>query len=85
MRFLPSAPFADEVLTQLPEVTTVEHEGPHIEVTGTGDLLNAVLRALAKTGVEARDVQVRSGSLEDAFVRIVNTDARMAPEGGSTS
>jgi ABC-2 type transport system ATP-binding protein len=85
MRFLPSAPFADEVLTQLPEVMTVEHEGPHIEVTGTGDLLNAVLRALAKTGVEARDVQVRSGSLEDAFVRIVNTDTRRAPEGGSTS
>jgi ABC-2 type transport system ATP-binding protein len=84
MRFLPSVPFADEVLTQLPEVMTVEHEGPHIEVTGTGDLLNAVLRALAKMGVEARDAQVRSGSLEDAFVHIVNTDARKASEGGST-
>jgi ABC-2 type transport system ATP-binding protein len=85
MRFLPSAPFPDEVLTSLPEVISVEHEGRHIEVSGRGELSNVVHAALAKSGVEAKDVLLRSGSLEDAFIRIISADARKSSDGGSES
>ena len=70
VRFLPSAPFDDRVLTELPEVSRVEHEGQHVVVTGTGELVNAVLFALAAAGVTARDVQLDSSNLEDAFVKL---------------
>ena len=70
VRFLPSAPFDDRLLTVLPEVTRVEHEGQHVIVTGTGELVNAVILALHAAGVEARDVQLDASNLEDAFVRL---------------
>jgi ABC-2 type transport system ATP-binding protein len=44
MRFLPSTPFPDEVLTRLSEVISVEHEGRDIEVTGKGDLSRALTK-----------------------------------------
>ena len=70
VRFLPSAPFDDRVLTGLPEVSRVEHEGQHVVVTGTGELVNAVLFALAAACVTACDVQLDSSNLEDAFVKL---------------
>jgi ABC-2 type transport system ATP-binding protein len=70
---LPSAPFDDRLLTALPEVTRVEHEGQHVIVTGTGELVNAVILALHAAGLEARDVQLDASSLEDAFVRLTGT------------
>jgi ABC-2 type transport system ATP-binding protein len=71
VRFLPSGPhFDDQLLTGLPEVTRVEHEGPHVIVTGTGELVNAVILTLAAAGVTARDVQLDSSNLEDAFVKL---------------
>ena len=77
LRFLPSAPFDDRLLTELPEVTRVEHQGQHVIVTGTGELVNAVILALHAADVEARDVQLDASSLEDAFVRLTGTH----PEG----
>jgi ABC-2 type transport system ATP-binding protein len=73
VRFLPSAPFDDRLLTALPEVTRVEHEGQHVIVTGTGELVNTVVLALHAAGLEARDVQLDASSLEDAFVRLTGT------------
>ena len=73
VRFLPSAPFDDRLLAELPEVTRVEHEGQHVVVTGTGELVNAVVLALHAAGLEARDVQLDASSLEDAFVRLTGT------------
>jgi ABC-2 type transport system ATP-binding protein len=70
VQFLPSAAFDDRLLTGLPEVTQVEHQGQHVVVTGTGELVNAVLFALAAAGVSARDVQLDSSNLDDAFVRL---------------
>ena len=77
VRFLPSAPFDDRLLTELPEVTRVEHQGQHVIVTGTGELVNAVILALHTADVQARDVQLDASSLEDAFVRLTGTH----PEG----
>ena len=70
MRFRPSAPFDDRLLTGLPEVTGLEHAGQHVVVTGTGELVSAVILALHAAGVTARDVQLDSSSLEDAFVKL---------------
>jgi ABC-2 type transport system ATP-binding protein len=70
VRFLPSAPFDDRLLGELPEVATVRREGQHVVVTGTGELVSAVILALAAVGVTVRDVQLDSSSLEDAFVRL---------------
>jgi ABC-2 type transport system ATP-binding protein len=70
VRFMPSVPFDDRLLTGLPEVTRVERDGWHVTVTGTGDLVNTVILALAAAGVTAKDVQLDSSNLEDAFLRL---------------
>jgi ABC-2 type transport system ATP-binding protein len=44
-------------------------------VTGTGELVNAVILALAAVGVVARDVRLDSSNLEDAFVRLTGRQA----------
>ena len=70
VRFQPSSWFDERLLTDLPGVTGVEHDGQHVVVTGTGELVNAVILALATAGVTARDVRLDSSNLEDAFVRL---------------
>jgi ABC-2 type transport system ATP-binding protein len=70
VRFVPSGPFDERLLTGLAEVTKVEHDGRHVVVTGTGELVNAVVLALHAAGVDARDVRLDEASLEDAFVRL---------------
>jgi ABC-2 type transport system ATP-binding protein len=80
VRFLPSAPFDDRLLTELPEVTRVEREGQHVVVTGTGELVNAVILALSAAGLEARDVQIDASTLEDAFVRLTGTNLNQEAE-----
>lgn len=70
VRFVPSQPFDDRLLTDLPEVRGIEHQGRHILVTGTGELVNAVILTLASAGLTAKDVVCPSPTLEDAFVRL---------------
>ena len=84
MRFLPSARFDDRLLLGLPEVRAVEREGQHVVVagTGTGELVSAVILALAAAGVTARGVQLDSSNLEDAFVRL--TGRPMDSEGAAS-
>lgn len=68
--FVPSGPFDDRLLTDLSDVTGVEHQGPRVVVTGTGELVNAVIQTLAANGVTAEDVTTGSATLEDAFLRL---------------
>jgi ABC-2 type transport system ATP-binding protein len=82
VRFLPSAPFDDRLLTELPGVARVEHEGQHVVVTGTGELVNAVILVLATVGVTAHDVQLDSSNLEDAFVKL--TGRRLDSKGATS-
>jgi ABC-2 type transport system ATP-binding protein len=70
VRFVPSAAFDDRLLAALPEVTRVERDDRHVTVTGTGELVNAVILTLAAAGVTAQDVQLDSSNLEDAFLRL---------------
>src|ERR1700722_2041036 len=80
VRFVPSASFDDRVLTDLPEVSHVERRGQHVVVTGSGELVNAVLFALAGVSVEAREVQLGSSNLDDAFLRFTGEDSSASKE-----
>jgi len=70
VRFVPSQPFDDRLLTELPEVTSLGRQGHHVLVNGTGDLVNTVILTLAGAGVTANEVDVQSATLEDAFVKL---------------
>jgi ABC-2 type transport system ATP-binding protein len=75
VRFAASTSFDDRLLRDLPEVTSVAYEGPHTVVTGTGDLVNAVILTLAAAGVTAHEVELSSSTLEDAFVALTGQHA----------
>lgn len=68
VRFVPSGPFDDRLLTGLPEVKSVERHGQRVLVTGSGDLVSAVILTLASAGLTAGEIQVEAATLEDAFV-----------------
>ena len=68
IRFHPSGPVADGLLTPLPGVTSVTAAADEVIVTGTGDVLGAVTFALAQAGIVAERLDVQRASLEDAFV-----------------
>ena len=70
VRFAPSKPFDDRLLTDLPGVRSVEHDGEHVIVTGSGDVANDVILTLAAAGVTAADLHLDSANLEDAFVQM---------------
>jgi ABC-2 type transport system ATP-binding protein len=81
VRFLPSAPVHDSLLTRLPEVAAIEHEGRHVVVTGTRELASAVIVALHEADIEARDVRTDASTLEDAFMRLTGRHLHEAEEG----
>ena len=68
VRFVPSGPFDDHLLTGLPGVRGVEREGGQVIVTGSGELANTVILTLASAGVTAAGLHLDSANLEDAFV-----------------
>jgi ABC-2 type transport system ATP-binding protein len=70
LRFRPSAPIEDRLLTDLPEVTTVERAGPVVVVTGTGNLIHAVTSVLAQHQVVANDLRVEQANLDDAYLAL---------------
>jgi ABC-2 type transport system ATP-binding protein len=76
VRFVASTAFDQQLLSDLSEVTSVSHEGRHVVVTGTGDLVNAVILTLAAAGISAHDVELGSSTLEDAFVALTGQPAR---------
>jgi ABC-2 type transport system ATP-binding protein len=75
VRFVASSVFDQQILDDLSEVTSVRHEGRHVVVTGTGDLVNAVILTLAAVGISAHDVELGSSTLEDAFVALTGQNA----------
>src|SRR5260370_5130342 len=70
VRFVPSGRFGDQLLANLPEVTAIQHDGQHVVVNGSGDLVNAVILQLAAAGITAHDVELVTLNLEDAFVKL---------------
>ncbi|UQU67102.1 ABC transporter ATP-binding protein [Couchioplanes caeruleus] len=78
IRFRPSVPVADELLTGLDGVREVVRHGPQIEVVGHGNVLQAVTATLAAHEIIANDLRVEQASLDDAFVRLTGRAAEEA-------
>ncbi|WP_305786808.1 ABC transporter ATP-binding protein [Symbioplanes lichenis] len=72
LRFRPSVPLDEVLLTDLPEVESVRQEGDRIEVTGTGAVVQAVAATLAAHQIIAHDFRVEQDNLDDAFVRLTS-------------
>ena len=70
LRFRPSAPIDDGLLSELPEVRAVTRDGSTVVVAGTGNLVQAVMTALARQGVVANDLRIDQADLDDAFVAL---------------
>jgi ABC-2 type transport system ATP-binding protein len=70
LRFRPSAPIKDALLTDLPEVLVVERTGPLVVVTGTGNLIHAVTSVLAQHQIVANDLRVEQANLDDAYLAL---------------
>jgi ABC-2 type transport system ATP-binding protein len=70
IRFRPSGPLDDRLLTDLPQVRGVTRTGPWVLVTGHGDLLQAVTAVLARNHIVAAELRVEQASLDDAFVAL---------------
>ncbi|MFG1810108.1 ABC transporter ATP-binding protein [Streptomyces sp. NPDC049040] len=92
IRFRPSVPFADGLLTGLPDVTGLTRQGDVVVVTGTGNALNAITSVLARNDILAEHLRVDQPSLEDAFVALTGEqsgagargpDAERTPDAGT--
>jgi ABC-2 type transport system ATP-binding protein len=79
IRFRPSVPLDDALLTALPEVREVRRHGTQLEVIGEGNLLHAVTAALAAERIIANDLRVEQASLDDAFVRLTGRATTEGP------
>ena len=68
IRFYPSRPFDEHLLAGLPEVSAVHSDGGQYLITGTGNVLQAVISVLARHDIIAERLRVEQSSLDDAFV-----------------
>jgi ABC-2 type transport system ATP-binding protein len=53
-------------------VSGVEHHGRDVVVTGSGDLLTAVVLAFDRAGLRATDLRPETANLEDAFLALID-------------
>lgn len=72
---------ADELLRALPEVGAIARHGDELVVTGSGDLLSAVVVALHHAGMHADDIRPESANLEDAFLALTDQTLRSTTNG----
>jgi ABC-2 type transport system ATP-binding protein len=70
LRFRPSVPLPDALLTDLPEVRDVSRSGRLITVSGTGELVHAVTSVLARNGIVAHDLRIEQAGLDDAYLAL---------------
>ncbi|HVV21227.1 MAG TPA: ABC transporter ATP-binding protein [Pseudonocardiaceae bacterium] len=70
VRFRTSGELSEGLLTALPEVTGVRRRGDTVEVTGSGDLVGAVMGALARNRIVVADLRTEQAGLDDAFVEL---------------
>ena len=77
--FLPSRDIDVARLRELPQVTAVGTSGHRLVVTGTGDLVAAVMSHLAREEVIAHELRVEQQTLDDAFLALTGcTDGGLA-------
>jgi ABC-2 type transport system ATP-binding protein len=68
--FTPSEPLDHRLLRDLAEVIDVSQDGEHVTVTGTGNVVQAVMVALDRARIVPERLQVGQQSLEDVFVAL---------------
>jgi ABC-2 type transport system ATP-binding protein len=76
IRFRPTTPLEDRILTELPEVQSVQPSGSQVLVTGTGDLLQAVTSVLARHHIVAAELRMEQANLDDAFMALTTHEER---------
>ena len=81
LRFRPSAPIEDRLLTDLPEVRSVQRTGPTLVVTGTGNLIGAVTAVLARHEVIANDLRIDQASLDEAYLALTGSRSARVRKG----
>jgi ABC-2 type transport system ATP-binding protein len=72
LRLTPRESIPDELLRALPEDSAVERHGPDVFVSGSGDLVTAVVLALHEAGIPTDDVHSEAANLEDAFLALTD-------------
>lgn len=70
IRFRPSVPLDERILTDLPEVQRVVHAGATVVVAGTDNLVYAVMSSLARHQIVAHDLRIDQADLDDAFIAL---------------
>ena len=75
VRFLAPATFDPTLLSALADITSVARRGDTVIVTGNGNALAAVTAALARHGIEPRQLRVEQANLEDAFLALTGRHA----------
>jgi len=85
LRFRPSRPFDDALLTVLDPVDELVRRGAEVHVTGTGDVLGAVVSTLARAGIVAEGLRVQQPSLDDAFLAMVGHEPASRPAAPQTT
>jgi ABC-2 type transport system ATP-binding protein len=79
IQFRPSGPLDDALLAALPEVTSIIRRDDVVVVTGTGNVLNAVISVLARNQIVAMQLRVDQANLEDAFLELTGDHAAGRP------
>jgi ABC-2 type transport system ATP-binding protein len=85
IRFRPSVPVDERLISELPEVTEVTRAGDQIVVTGVGNVLHALISLLARNQIIAEQLRVDQVTLDDAFVALTGrnldtADTSQSPE-----
>ena len=75
IQFRPSSPVDDALLTDLPEVSSIVRKGDVVVVTGTGNVVNAVISVLARNQIVAQQLRVDQANLEDAYLELTREHA----------
>jgi ABC-2 type transport system ATP-binding protein len=75
IRFRVTGSFDRRLLADVPGITDVSVTGPHVTVTGRGDVLFAVTSVLARSQIVAADLRVEQTSLDDAYVALTGKGA----------
>ncbi|MDJ0924596.1 MAG: ABC transporter ATP-binding protein [Acidimicrobiia bacterium] len=78
LRFRPSVPMDDALLAALPDVTSVDHDGSQLIVTGTGNVVHSVTSLLAQRRVIAEGLRIEQHNLEDAYLALTGDETGSA-------
>jgi len=72
LRFRPSTEVDPHLIRKIPQVTTVDRSGDHLDVAGEDGVVQAVSAFLTERGITATDLRVEQSTLDDAFLTLID-------------